>query len=81
MNHPKVQVLGMGCAKCKSLHELVKGVVSKYDPSIGVEYVTDIEEIMKLGVTSMPVFAINGKVITAGRMPKENEIIEALNKI
>lgn len=81
MNHPKVQVLGLGCAKCKSLHELVKDVVSKYDPLIEVEYVTDIEEIMKLGVTSMPVLAINGKVITAGRMPKEDEIIETLNTL
>jgi len=81
MDDIKVQVLGLGCAKCKQLHELVKKVAGQVDSSIDVEYVTDIERIMELGVMSTPVFAVNGKVITAGRMPKENEIREALNSL
>lgn len=71
----------MGCAKCKQLHQLVSKIAAGVDPDIEVEYVTDIEEIMKLGVMSTPVFAVNGRVITAGRMPKEDEIIEALNEL
>jgi len=81
MTNIKVQVLGFGCAKCKSLHEFVKNVASKFDPSIEVEYITDIVQIAELGVMSTPVFAVNGQVITAGRMPKENEIRDALNSL
>ncbi|MBU0706466.1 TM0996/MTH895 family glutaredoxin-like protein [Patescibacteria group bacterium] len=81
MTDIKVQVLGLGCAKCKSLYELVKGVASKFDPSIEVEYVTDITRIAELGVMSTPVFAVNGQVVTAGRIPKENEIHDALNSL
>lgn len=81
MNNPKVQVLGLGCAKCKVLYQLVKDTVKEVNPAIEVEYVTDIERIMELKVMSMPVFAVNGKVISAGRTPKKDEIIEALNTL
>ena len=74
----KIQVLGSGCATCKTLHKTVEEVVKRLEIQSSVEYSTDITEIAKLGAMSSPVFAINGKIISAGKVPSVEEIETAL---
>ncbi len=74
----KIQVLGSGCATCKNLHELVETVAKKVDPMLTVDYSTDMLDLAKLGAMGSPVFAIDGKIITAGKLPSEIEIKEAI---
>jgi len=74
----KIQVLGSGCATCKNLHKSVEEVVKKLNLSIEVEYSTDIAKIVELGAMSSPVFAINGKLITSGKVPTAEEIERAI---
>lgn len=76
----KIQVLGSGCANCKNLHKAVEEVVKKLNLDFEVEYSTDIVEIVKLGALSSPVFAIDNVIISSGRVPKVEEIEEALTK-
>ena len=70
----KIQVLGSGCPTCKTLHKNVQEVVAKLGMNTEVEYSTDISEIVKLGAMSSPVFAIDGKVMAAGKVPSNDEI-------
>ena len=74
----KIQVLGSGCKSCEALYERVKKVAHEIQSELEVEYVTDITKIVELGAMSSPVFAIDNKIITAGQMPSEGEIKNAI---
>ena len=65
----KIQVLGSGCPTCKKLFELTKQAVEELGLKIEVEYITDIQKIVEMGVMSSPVLAINGKPAIAGFLP------------
>lgn len=76
----QIQVLGSGCPTCKKLFELTKQAVKELDLKTEVEYITDIQKIIELGVISVPVLAINGKPIISGFLPKIEEIKEIIKK-
>ena len=73
-----IKVLGTGCAKCTTLEERVKEVVSKNSIDASVEKVSDLQEIMKYGIMMTPGLVINEKVISYGSVPKESQILEWL---
>ena len=69
-----IQVLGTGCAKCKTLHEMVQKAVQETGVEAQVEKVEDIQKILAFEVLMMPGLVINGEVKTAGRLPSAEEI-------
>jgi small redox-active disulfide protein 2 len=70
----KLQILGTGCSKCKTLTKQTE----KAAKSIGLEYVlekvTDIEKIVAFGVMATPALAVDGVVKVSGRLPSLEEI-------
>ena len=74
----KIQVLGSGCTTCKKLFELTKRAVEEMELKTEVEYVTDIQKIVEMGVMSSPVLAIDNKPIIAGLLPNIEKIKEAI---
>jgi small redox-active disulfide protein 2 len=58
----KLQILGTGCPKCKTLAANTEAAARE----LGLEYemvkVTDINEIMKFGVMMTPALAVDGVV-------------------
>lgn len=62
----RIQVLGSGCGTCKKLYELTKKAVEELGINTKVEYITDIQKIVEMGVMSSPVLAINGKPVMTG---------------
>jgi small redox-active disulfide protein 2 len=70
----KLQILGIGCPKCKKLLEAVQQVVKDFGIDADVTKVEDINEIMKLGVMMTPAFAVDGEVKVTGRIPKPDEL-------
>jgi len=62
----KIQVLGSGCSSCKKIFELTKQAVRELGIDTEVEYVTDIQKIIEMGVMQSPVLAINGKPVMTG---------------
>jgi small redox-active disulfide protein 2 len=69
-----IQVLGTGCTRCKTLHEMVKKAVEETGVDAEVEKVEDIQKIMAFEILMMPALAINGEVKAAGRVPNVEEI-------
>jgi small redox-active disulfide protein 2 len=73
----KIQVLGTGCPKCKKTAEVIKEAAVKLGLTEGMDYelekVEKIPEIMKFGIIMTPSVAIDGKVITSGRVPTVSE--------
>ncbi|MFA4941820.1 MAG: thioredoxin family protein [Patescibacteria group bacterium] len=74
-----IQVLGSGCPTCKKLFELTKKAVADLDLKIEVEYLSDVQKIIEMGVMSSPVLVINDKVILAGQLPNLEKIKELIN--
>jgi small redox-active disulfide protein 2 len=71
----KIQVLGAGCAKCKTLEERIRQLVVKHQLSIDIEKVTDLKEIMKYGIMMTPGLVINGVVKSSGSIPKDDQLL------
>jgi small redox-active disulfide protein 2 len=70
----KLQVLGMGCPKCKKLSEVVEAAAKELNIEFELEKVTQINEIMKFNIMSTPALAVDGQVKIAGRVPSIEEI-------
>lgn len=73
-----IQVLGTGCAKCKSLEKAVREVVEQNSLDATITKVEDIVEIMKFNILTTPALVVDGKVLTKGRVPSNNELKELL---
>jgi small redox-active disulfide protein 2 len=74
----KIQILGSGCPKCKALAQNAEAAVKEMGVEYQIEKVTDIKEIMKLGVMTTPAIVIDGQVKTAGKLLNIQEIKEVL---
>lgn len=69
-----VKVLGPGCKRCETTEAMVKNAASKLGIDIKVEKITDYAEIPKFGIASTPGIVIDGKVVHAGGLPKEDAV-------
>ena len=78
----EIKVIGPGCTNCKRLLEVTKQAVREAGLKIEIEYVTDIQKMVEMGIMQTPALAINGKVVLSGFVPdvktirnkiKENE--------
>jgi small redox-active disulfide protein 2 len=74
----KIQVLGSGCPVCKKLFELTKKAVEELKLKTKVEYITDIQKIIEMGLMSSPVLAIDSKPVMVGYVPNIEKIKEIL---
>ncbi|MBM3861136.1 MAG: thioredoxin family protein [Verrucomicrobia bacterium] len=70
----KLQILGTGCPKCKTLAANTETAAK----ALGIEYelvkVTEITEIMKFGVMMTPGLAVDGVVKSSGKLLSPDEI-------
>jgi small redox-active disulfide protein 2 len=74
----KIEVLGTGCAKCKTLEENVKKAIAAKGIFAQVEKVEDIVKIMDYGVMNTPGLVINGEVKSTGKLLTVQEIQDLL---
>ena len=74
----KIQVLGSGCPSCHKLFEITKQAVKELNISGDVEYITDIQKIIEMGVMQTPILAINGKPVLTGAISDIEKIKNAL---
>ena len=74
----KLQILGTGCAKCRLLAEHVEAAAGELGLDFELEKVTDLDEIVKLGVVATPVLVADGEVKVAGHVPTVFRLKEML---
>ena len=70
----KIEVLGTGCAKCKTLYENVQKALEESGKEAEIVKVEDIPSIMKYGVMSTPALVIDGQVKFSGKLASAAEI-------
>lgn len=76
----KIEILGMGCSKCKQLAANAEAAVKELNIAADVSKVTDIGKITEYSVMMMPALAIDGVVVSAGRVLTKEEIKKIILK-
>ena len=70
----KIEVLGTGCAKCKTLFDNALKAVAMSGKEAEVVKVEDIPSIMKYCVMATPALVVDGVVKFSGRLASPEEI-------
>lgn len=70
----KIEVLGTGCAKCKTLYENALKAAAESGRDAEVVKVEEIPKIMAYGVMSTPALVIDGQVQFSGKVATAEEI-------
>ncbi|CAG0988074.1 hypothetical protein PHYC_02135 [Phycisphaerales bacterium] len=73
----KIEILGTGCPKCRSLEESARQAVRRLGIDAEIVKVNRIDEIIARGVMLTPAISIDGVVRSSGRVLSPAEI-EAL---
>ncbi|UCE23784.1 MAG: TM0996/MTH895 family glutaredoxin-like protein [Candidatus Zixiibacteriota bacterium] len=76
----KIQVLGPGCPRCNQLAEDVVKAAMELNIKYTFEKVTDMRDIMKLGVMMTPALVVDGVVKVFGRVPPLAELKSILSE-
>lgn len=71
-----IKVVGTGCARCTEAENIVATAVREAGGTATVEKITDIKEMMLLGIMSTPAVVIDGRIMCAGRLPSGREVRE-----
>lgn len=75
----KLQVLGTGCTKCKTLAANAEQAVRAAGIDGEVVKIQEIADILAFdGVRALPALAIDGKVVACGRTLSPDEIKELI---
>lgn len=76
----KIEVIGSGCKKCKELCQRTKEVAQELGIKDTVEYSTDINKIVSMGLMSSPVLTIDGKAVLVGILPDKMKLKEIISE-
>lgn len=76
----KIEILGIGCPKCKQLTANAEAAVKELNIPAEIGKVTDIDKITDYGVMMTPALVVDGKVLSAGRIPNKDEIKTMISK-
>ena len=75
----KIQILGSGCDKCRKLAANVKLAAERIDLPCEIEKIEDINQITAFGVMMTPALAVNGKIVSSGKVSTPEEIVGFLS--
>jgi small redox-active disulfide protein 2 len=70
----KIEILGMGCPKCKKLYENTQTAVKETGIDAEIIKVEDMAKITGYAVMMTPALVVDGEVKTSGRVPGPDEI-------
>jgi small redox-active disulfide protein 2 len=74
----RIEILGMGCPKCKKLAAAAEEAVRMTGVEAEVVKVEQVQEIVNYGVSLTPALAINGQLCSQGRVLTAAQIAELI---
>ena len=75
----KIQILGTGCAKCNQLTANAKEAADSLGEEVVIEKVTELNDIMTFGCMTTPGLAIDGTLVSQGKLLKPEQIMKMLS--
>jgi small redox-active disulfide protein 2 len=70
-----IKVLGPGCMNCEKVEQNTRNAVTYMGLEAEISKVTDREVMQKYGLLATPGLVINEKLVCAGRIPEEGEVM------
>lgn len=70
----KIQILGTGCAKCNDLAANAKQAAEIVGVEVEIVKITELNEIMTFGCMTTPGLAVDGKLLSQGKLLKPEQI-------
>ena len=70
----KIKILGVGCPKCKQLTANAETAVKELNIQAEISKVADIDKITEYGVMMTPALAVNGTIVSEGKVLSKDEI-------
>lgn len=70
-----IKVLGPGCQNCVQVQQVTMNALNALGEYAHIEKVTERPEIMKYPILATPGLVINEKLVCAGRIPTEQEVM------
>ena len=70
----KIQILGTGCARCNALAANAREAAAVLDEEVEIEKITELTEIMKFGCMTPPGLAVNGSLVSQGKLLRPDQI-------
>jgi small redox-active disulfide protein 2 len=77
----KIQILGTGCTKCNELAANAKEAAAVLGEDVEIEKVTELNEIVKFGCMTTPGLAINGRLLSQGKLLKPDQIMKLIRPV
>lgn len=74
----KIQVLGPGCPKCNKLAENARQAAEELGVEFTLEKVTDINEMIRMGVMTTPALVVDGEVKMVGKAASADHVKKLL---
>jgi small redox-active disulfide protein 2 len=74
----KIQILGSGCAKCRSLTAVTEQAAQDLGLDYELEKVTDVTRYAEFGVMFTPALVVDGVVKLSGKVPSVDEAKQLL---
>ena len=70
-----IKVLGPGCANCQKVESVAKSAIANLGVDAEIIKVTDHGQMMAYNILATPGLVINEKLVAAGRIPQESEVM------
>ncbi len=70
----KIQIFGPGCVNCKTLEQRARRAAEELGVKAEFEKVTEIDAMIEAGIVRTPGLAIDGKLVSQGRVNTVAEI-------
>ena len=74
----KIEVFTSTCGKCKKLEQVVHEAVDEMKIDAEIVKLQDAIEVRERGVTRVPAFFVNGKLVLEGRVPLIREAMDLI---
>jgi len=76
----KIEILGVGCPKCKQLTANAEAALKELNINAEISEVTDIGKITEYDVMMTPALAVDGTVVSSGKVLSKDDIKKILAK-
>lgn len=76
----KIQIFGPGCMNCKTLEQRARRAAEELGVIAEFEKITEIDAMIEAGIVRTPGLAIDGELVSQGRVNSVEEIKTMLQK-
>ena len=75
-----LQILGPGCGRCQTLAQFAEQAAKDLGLDFKIEKITNLQQMVSLGVMGTPGLVVNGAVKVVGKVPSIAELKSILQE-